>query len=300
MPKEKQQQFINELNKEIIITHTVTASRLLKKGKGGVDAFTLYNFYCWVASWQLTNKVKATDKFCIQGLHWGKPRFIKAKSLLIKEGVIETIVKKDEKGRIIGYYIHIHYLNGFTPKRAKPEVSPDTSGRKKTRGIVSHQVENRPSSALDKKKSALDKKSMSAEQTNWQLEKELEKLLKDPRRHIQIIGVWIKEKGLRPENREQMQSIIRRNLRPARLLNGYSNDDIQGTIAVIKNTEYLRKFTLETVAKYIDEVVARKKKHGRKIIRFEEIKRPDGSVVMRPIYGDSNPQPQKKIAKVKL
>lgn len=304
---EEAQQFINELNKEIIITHTATASRLLKKGKVGVDAFTLYNFYCWVASWQLTNKVKATDKFCIQGLHWGKPRFIKAKTLLIKEGVIKTIAKKDEKGRIIGHYIHIHYLNGFTLKRENPEVLSNTSGQKETRGIVSHQVENRPTSALDKKENALDKKSMSVEPTDlkkeknrkntptlkpkdtsvlWDLKKETEKLLKDPKRHIQIIGLWIQEKGLQPENAEQMQSLIKRNLRPACLLNGYSNEDIRETIKILKNTEYLKKFTLETCLKYIDEVVAQKKKQGRQIIRFEEIKRPDGSIVVRPIYAE--------------
>ncbi len=118
----------------------------------------------------------------------------------------------------------------------------------------------------------------------WNLEVEIEKLLKDQRRHIQVIGIWIKEKGLKPENVEQMQSIIMRNLRPAQLLNGYTNENIHETITVIKNTEYLRKFTLETVAKYIDEVIAQKKKQGRKIIRFEEIRRSDGSAAMRPIY----------------
>jgi len=131
--------------------------------------------------------------------------------------------------------------------------------------------------------------NMSAEPTDWQLKEETEKLLKDPRRHIQVIGVWIKEADLRPENHEQMQSIIHRNLRPAKLLNGYTNEDIHETVRVIKNTDYLKKFTLETVAKYIDEVVAQKKKRGRRIIRFEEIRQPDGSVAMRPIYEKAKP-----------
>lgn len=161
--------------------------------------------------------------------------------------------------------------------------TPDPKGRENT---LSKGRENLTPNKNPFKKEPI---SMSSEATGWQLKEEIEKLLKDPRRHIQVIGVWIKEKGLRPENNEQMQSIIRRNLRPARLLNGYNNEDIHETVEVIKNTDYLKKFTLETVAKYIDEVVAQKKKQGRKIIRFEEVKRPDGSVVMRPVYEETKP-----------
>jgi len=128
------------------------------------------------------------------------------------------------------------------------------------------------------------KKGMSPKATDWQLEKEIEKLLKDQRRHIQIIGLWIKENDLRPGNAEQMQSLIKRNLRPARLLNGFSDEEIKETLKVVKNTDYLHKFTLETISKYIDEVVAQRKKRGPRIIRYEEVKKPDGTTVVRPIY----------------
>ncbi len=131
------------------------------------------------------------------------------------------------------------------------------------------------------------KKNMSDKPTDWDLEKEIENLLKDQKRHIQIIGIWIKEKELHPENDEQIQSIIQRNCKPARLLNGYSNEDICDTVKAVKNTDYIKKFTLETITKFIDEVVAQKKKKGRKIIRWEEIVRPDGTKVMRAIYKES-------------
>lgn len=144
-------------------------------------------------------------------------------------------------------------------------------------GVTRERIRQIETKAIEKIREKLKRKE-------WNLEIEIEKLLKDQRRHIQVIGIWIKEKGLKPENVEQMQSIIMRNLRPAQLLNGYTNENIHETITVIKNTEYLRKFTLETVAKYIDEVIAQKKKQGRKIIRFEEIRRSDGSAAMRPIY----------------
>lgn len=168
-------------------------------------------------------------------------------------------------------------------EKRNEEKTPASSKAQK-RSEENTPIRNEEKTPTNKNLYKKEPNSMSAKPTDWQLEKEIEKLLRDQRRHIQVIGVWIKEKGLRPENAEQMQSLIKRNLRPARLLNGYTNEDIHETVAVIKNTEYLRKFTLETVAKYIDEVVAQKKKQGRKIIRFEEVKKPDGNVVMRPIY----------------
>ena len=140
---------ISEINKEIVITHTATLSRLLKLKKEGSDAFTLYNFYSWVASWQLTNKVKANDIFCMNGLHWGRIRFRKAKDILIKENLIEKITRKDKQGKIKGHYIHIHFLNGFTTRAKNHPVVKPTSGKQTTNAY------NKKESTLDKKENAL-------------------------------------------------------------------------------------------------------------------------------------------------
>lgn len=111
----------------------------------------------------------------------------------------------------------------------------------------------------------------------------LEKMLTDKNRHVQVIGVWAKETGINMPNKEIMQSVIRRNLRAAVLLNGYANEDIVETIKVLKNTEYLKKFTLETVGKFIDEVVKNKKKGGPRIVSIEYYER-DGVKYAKPIY----------------
>jgi len=113
-----------------------------------------------------------------------------------------------------------------------------------------------------------------------------ENLLKvsKPRRDLHIISLFVKEMGLKPENKEQFNHIIKRNLRAARNLIGYSDEQIKKTIQVCKNTDYLKKITLETICKYIDQVVAEEQKQGPKIIRFEEIKKPDGRIVVRPVY----------------
>lgn len=75
-----------------------------------------------------------------------------------------------------------------------------------------------------------------------------------PRRDIEIIKIWIEEMKLKPENKIEYGQIIRRNIRVAQSLVGYSDGDIRKTISILKDTDYLKKFTLETVGKYIDEV----------------------------------------------
>ena len=112
----------------------------------------------------------------------------------------------------------------------------------------------------------------------------LDRLLTDKKRHIQIIGVWVKEKGIDLSNKDIYNSVIKRNLRPAKLLIGYKDEDIVETIKVVKRTDYIKKFTLETVLKFIDEVITGKKKQGPKIVRFEEIKDQKGYIKMKPIY----------------
>jgi len=70
----------------------------------------------------------------------------------------------------------------------------------------------------------------------------------------------------------------------AQTLIGYSDEDIKETIQVLRRTDYLKRFTLETVGKYIDEVVAQKMKQGPKIVKFEEVIKSNGLKVMRAIY----------------
>jgi hypothetical protein len=108
-----------------------------------------------------------------------------------------------------------------------------------------------------------------------------------PRRDLQIISLFVKEMGWKPENKDQFNQIVRRNLRAAKSLIGYNDAQIRRTIEVCKNTDYLKKITLETIGKYIDQVVVEEQKQGPKIIRFEEIKKPDGQIVIRPIYSNS-------------
>lgn len=124
--------------------------------------------------------------------------------------------------------------------------------------------------------------NMSQSDEPFDLKNYLEKMKKDKRRTIQIIAIWIEQKGLKPETYKQMESIIKRNLRAAKLLVGYKDEDIIETIKVIKNTEWIRKFTLETVSKFIDETIA-SKKNKNKIVKFERVEI-NGRPIVKVVY----------------
>jgi len=68
-----------------------------------------------------------------------------------------------------------------------------------------------------------------------------------------IIAKYIEIGKKEMKNKEQYNSLIKRNLRPAKDLLGYSLDKIEKTMKNFKNIDYLSKWTLETVVKYIDE-----------------------------------------------
>lgn len=102
---------------------------------------------------------------------------------------------------------------------------------------------------------------------------------------LAIIYLFAKEMGYKFENKKAEQSFIKRNLRPAKLLVGYSFEDIQDTLKELRKIDYLKKITLGTITKYIDDIIVQKKKFNkRKIIRWEEVRYPDGTIKMKPIF----------------
>lgn len=122
-------------------------------------------------------------------------------------------------------------------------------------------------------------KKQKVEKSPWSLSNYLSLMASDTNRHIQIIGVWVKEMELNPENKDQMKALMARNFRAARSLKGYSNLDILSTIRYLKeDVDYIDKFTLETISKYIDKIVADKKKSGPEPKGYKIIKTPQGEI----------------------
>jgi len=193
-------------------------------------------------------------------------------------GLLKRVPRKNKEGKWEGYdYILFENRTKSLGKLAEKPLAENPSTEKPSTGKRAT-FSNTDSSKTEN--SNTDKEFV--------LEDYLKKMEQEKRKDLKVIAVWIREKGLKPANVEQIRSIIKRNLRPAKLLEGYDLEDIKETIKILKNTDYLKKFTLETVLKYIDEIVAerQKKKQARKIVKFEQIKK-DGRIYMRPIYADS-------------
>ena len=76
-------------------------------------------------------------------------------------------------------------------------------------------------------------------------------LLKDNKRHIQIIGLLISFKGIMFDNKEQQKSFIVRNLRDAKVLVNYSDERIIKIMKLLKDYASF-DWKLSTVVKYID------------------------------------------------
>ena len=108
--------------------------------------------------------------------------------------------------------------------------------------------------------------TLSAKKADFSFNKKLEEMKKNKGRHIQIIAIYWEFKGFSYENEEQFRSALKRELRAAVTLKGYSNEDIETTMEWLAFDNDMQ-WTLETVHKYIDENLAElppiKKKHGR-------------------------------------
>jgi hypothetical protein len=122
-------QIENGLNKEITLTHTPTSYYLLKQSP---DAFTLYHFYCYTASWQGNNPIKATNQFAMSGLKWGKTRLSKAKKILQDTGIVKDEVRRNKEGKIEGNFILVRYINPLSSGTENHPAVCTTSGSQPT------------------------------------------------------------------------------------------------------------------------------------------------------------------------
>jgi hypothetical protein len=101
-------------------------------GKIGIDAMALYMHYLFTSKLQKTGSIKALDTYCREGLDWGRDRMLKAKQLLADLNIAVTVIRRDEKGRILGSYVKIKA--GKAPLEPiqlseNPQVDSVTSGQ---------------------------------------------------------------------------------------------------------------------------------------------------------------------------
>lgn len=87
----------------------------------------------------------------------------------------------------------------------------------------------------------------------YSFQNQLNKMFKDKDRRMSIIAYYWTIKGFNFNNGNKYSSALKRELRPAKDLIGYTNEEIKKTCQWLKENSSI-DFTLETVLKYINEV----------------------------------------------
>ena len=136
-PVQTKKQVIPEIEDELIIITTRTAHELFQMD-GGTDALALYTFYYYTSKWQKTNQPKAADRYCAKGLHWRMTKFLSAKRLLKKMGLIEVVTTKS-KGKVTGWYVKLKYK--WTHKKEAEILNSRASQSTETRASQNQVVE---------------------------------------------------------------------------------------------------------------------------------------------------------------
>lgn len=100
------------LEEEIIMVTTETIHKLFSY-ENGSDVVALYMFYHKQCKMQGTNQSFSTGDFVKKGMKWGNVRFLSAKAILKELGLIEDIVKRDDKGQVEGWYVKLNFIRSL-------------------------------------------------------------------------------------------------------------------------------------------------------------------------------------------
>lgn len=106
---------------DLLVINKTTIDRLFSEKNQ--NCLILYLFYYKTAKWQKHNPIKASDDYCKKCLHWGIDKLQIAKHTLKEMGLIESIKRIDDTGKITGWYIKISYL---VEKTTIPETTIPT------------------------------------------------------------------------------------------------------------------------------------------------------------------------------
>ena len=164
--------------------------------------------------------------------------------------------KKDEEGKWTGYdYTLFNSINIISNKPSLPKRVERIIGNTDNREDISKQE-------ISKKDIVI--KNISIAETSSAGEV-IPDLLNDNQKHIQIIGLYAISKNIDFKSKKQQQDFIKRNIRPARLIDSYDLERIKETIRYLMiNADF--KWTLESVGKYIDEDLNKLKTNNNIVI----------------------------------
>lgn len=248
------------IEKKIIILTTKTVEFLLSKNP---DSLSLYMFYIKNAKIQKTNSIFTVESFGMKGMGWGRARYRAAKKILVDEKFIEDVVKRSEKGKMEGHYLKINYI--FTENSTNEaltsivhRVGESTGGERETNAL-SNKTLNALSNVTEIPTGSASEgevKDKALEKVPYSFIGELTKLRDSPRHDLKVIALYWSVKGFVFENEEQFKAGLKRELRAASLLKGYSGTQIAQAIDYCKKNYEV--WTLETCAKRIADLINKK------------------------------------------
>jgi len=146
-------------------------------------------------------------------------------------------VSKSTRGNVITVLNYVKYQDSIKKKSEAVSEAKAKQKRSKSDAIV-EECNN------DKN----DKNNILSEASS----DEIPNLLKDKNKHIQIIGLYARAKGIEFENKKHQQEFIKRNVRAGNSLAGNNMNKIIQTMKYLKESADF-KWNLESVGKYVEE-----------------------------------------------
>lgn len=172
--------------------------------------------------------------------------FDHGKVLVITDWRINNTIRKDRYTETI-YLEYKRLLN--VGGNGKYELGKPNGNQMATVGMHSIGEDRIGKDRIEKKRK--DIVVVKNDDEVFDFKKELEKMETNQRREIQIVALYWKYNGFNLENKLQFQEAIKRELRPAIKLKGYSNERIVQTMDWLTNKTKI-DWKLETIHKYID------------------------------------------------
>ena len=142
-PKNEHPQQV-DLPEDHLMVITKPTLDVFMKQEYPADLIALYMFYVYTAKWQRTNQPRCTDNYIKNGLRWGKDRVKRTQAVLKEIGLIQSVQRRDENGRIVGWYTKLTYMikkdtvfksADLGQSTRKPLVDFTTSGKQDTNAL---------------------------------------------------------------------------------------------------------------------------------------------------------------------
>jgi len=248
--KEIQLTVSNDKKKEVYVKFSTTfRKRQLKELKGvKLSVFLCYalhsdeNGYCWI-----------DNKLVQKETGYGENQIMEAKQFLRYKGYLFYERLYNEKGQMKDWIYRIFQSieEGKIWVIRNEEVHTLTSkkpylGENPNLGKMGGVIEEKP---INIKEEPI---TVSKTNKDYNYQNSLSLMEQDRNKHIQVIALYWKYKNYNLENPEQYNSALRRDLRSARQLIGYSKDKLLEVMDWLESNTDI-KWTLETVNKFVNE-----------------------------------------------